>query len=185
MRRFIDITKELFGGEPFPGDPAPERFVIKTVAKDKYALTAFYACAHNGTHMDAPCHFIEGGGDIASVALEKCAGECYVADTVDDAFAATERGFTRIILKGFDVTPTEAERFSGRVLLLGMDGPSFGAHSAAGKVHRILLSKEIVLLENLALDGVACGEYELIALPLKLGKSDGSPVRAVLIKNEE
>lgn len=184
-KRYIDISRELFGYPPFPDDPAPERFSVKTVAKDGYALTAFYACAHNGTHMDAPCHFVEGGSDVAEVELDKCAGTCYVADSVSDALAAADRGVTRIIFKGFDITLAEAEKFSDRVVLLGMDGASFGANSSAGKVHRELLGKGIVLLENLALEDVETGEYELIAFPLKLGGSDGSPVRAVLVTYEK
>lgn len=181
MKRFIDITQELFGAEPYPGDPAPVRYSVKTVARDGYALTAFYACAHNGTHIDAPCHFIENGGDVCAIAPEKCVGKCYVAETFGEALQAALDGYTRILCKGFDLTPGEAEELAPRVNLLGMDGASFGGNSAAGKVHRALLSRGVGLLENLVLENVPRGEYELIALPLKLSGSDGSPVRAVLI----
>lgn len=184
MRKIIDITKELFGCEPYPGDPAPERFTVKTVEKDGFSLTAFYACAHNSTHMDAPSHFLDGGGDITSVALEKCVGKCYVSDSVQDALLALEGGYTRILLKGIDIALTDAERFAEKAELLGMDGASFGEHSVCGKVHRALLARGVALLEHLDLSSVENGDYTLIALPLKLAGSDGSPVRAVLVKDE-
>ena len=59
--KIIDITKELFSTSPFPGDPAPSMKLEKTLKKDGYNLTVFSACAHNSTHIDAPCHFVSGG----------------------------------------------------------------------------------------------------------------------------
>ena len=66
--------------------------------------------------------------------------------------------------------------------LIGTDGLSFGEKTdEQSDVHKILLGEGVVLLEGLCLDDVPCGKYMLVALPLKIAGSDGSPVRAVLI----
>jgi arylformamidase len=51
------------------------------------------------------------------------------------------------------------------------------------EIHGILLKNEVVLLEGVRLSQVPEGEYFLCAQPLNLSNSDGSPCRAVLIKN--
>ena len=179
--KIIDITKELFSSKPFPGDPAPSFELEKTIAKDGYNLTVFSACAHNGTHVDAPCHFLENSSTVSDIMLNKCMGKCVVVDNIGMAMEQIEYGVRRIILKGINLSPSQAERLSMHVDLLGMDSESFGSGTAPGAVHRILLSREVVLLENLDLECVVPGEYTLIALPLKMKGSDGSPVRAILI----
>lgn len=185
MRRTIDISRELFSCPPYPGDPAPRKSKVRDVGKDGYSLTAFYACAHNGTHVDAPCHFLENGCDVSEIPLDKCMGKCVVVSDAASALKAAARGYERILLRGCDVDQEQAAALVGSVVLLGMDAPSFGESSGSGgAVHRTLLGAGVVLLENLDLTDVKDGEYELIALPLRLAGSDGSPVRAVLIENE-
>ena len=74
-----DISQPLFECEVFPGDPAPEKKpLLKIENGDSCNLTALSMCAHNGTHVDAPLHFIEGGKGIDQVALEKFIGTAYV-----------------------------------------------------------------------------------------------------------
>ena len=66
--KIYDISQEVFGCQVYPGDPMPEKKELKSMEKGEvYNLTAFSMCAHNGTHIDAPCHFIQGG----KVAAEK------------------------------------------------------------------------------------------------------------------
>ena len=180
--KIIDITKELFSTSPFPGDPAPSMKLEKTLEKDGYNLTVCSACAHNSTHIDAPCHFVSGGSTAADIELDKCVGKCVVTDNIGSAIEYAERGEKRILLKNVNVTPTQAERLASRILLLGIEGESFGSDSAPGAVHRTLLGAGVVLLENLDLSAARCGKYFLCALPLKMKGSDGSPVRAVLIE---
>jgi arylformamidase len=67
------------------------------------------------------------------------------------------------------------------VRLVGIDSQS--VDPAASKTldsHHLLLALDLRVLENLVLDGVPEGDYELIALPLKLATACASPVRAVL-----
>ncbi len=182
--KIFDITKELFSSKPFPGDPHPEMRLEKTLEKDGYNLTVFSACAHNATHIDAPSHFLTNSSTVSDINIEKCMGKCMVCDNIDRAMSACDMGFRRIILKDINVTPTQAGYFAERAELIGISGESIGSDTAPGEVHRILLSHNVVILENLELSDIECGEYGIVALPLKMKGSDGSPVRAVLLKDE-
>ena len=84
-----DITQPLFECEVFPGDPKPEKKIMMRLEKgDVCNLTAFSMCAHNGTHVDAPFHFINDGKGIDKVALEKFIGPAYVKKHKGDVSAS-------------------------------------------------------------------------------------------------
>jgi arylformamidase len=74
------------------------------------------------------------------------------------------------------------EHLAGRgIVLVGLDSPSVDRFDSKDlPVHKALHERGIANLENLALDGVPPGRYELVALPLKLKGRDASPVRAIL-----
>ncbi len=75
----IDISQEVLSCKVFPGDPAPSVERLNSMKKgDLYNLTAFSMCAHNGTHVDAPAHFIEDGKTIDEIGLDAFVGDCYV-----------------------------------------------------------------------------------------------------------
>ena len=79
--KIYDISQEVFSCTVFPGDPAPQREIMNDMNKgDLYNLTAIHMCAHNGTHVDAPYHFINDGKTIDQVSLEKFVGPCYVSE---------------------------------------------------------------------------------------------------------
>ena len=66
-----DISQEVFSSAVYPGDPAPEKKTLCSMdAGELYNLTAFSMCAHNGTHVDAPRHFIKDGKSIEMLSLE-------------------------------------------------------------------------------------------------------------------
>ncbi|MCR5716262.1 MAG: cyclase family protein [Lachnospiraceae bacterium] len=78
--KIYDISQEVFGCVVFPGDPAPERIALKRIGNgDVCNLTALSMCAHNGTHVDAPYHFIKDGKTIDEVSLDRWIGYAYVA----------------------------------------------------------------------------------------------------------
>ena len=61
----IDISQEVFSCKVFPGDPPPVKDRVMSISKgDVCNLTSLSMCAHNGTHVDAPFHFIDGGRTI-------------------------------------------------------------------------------------------------------------------------
>ena len=195
-----DISQEVFSCRVFPGDLAPEKQLLSSMEKgDLYNLTAFSMCAHNGTHVDAPFHFIRNGKTVDAVALDVFMGKAFVAEhagivTRDDAaeMIGKAKGLDteaakRILIKGdAEVSADAAKVFaSSGLLLLGNESQTVGPENAPMEVHLILLGAEVVLLEGIRLAEVPEGVYFLNAAPLNLAGADGSPCRAVLIAAEE
>jgi arylformamidase len=166
-------------------------------------VTAISMSCHVGTHMDAPHHYLRGGKSIETIELERFVGPARVAtvrpatslvsaDELDVFLADRPQ---RLLIRCNE--PMELDSFredfvalsvsaaehlvSAGVQLVGIDSPSVDPFSAAVlEAHLVLGRAGVVILENLRLQGVPDGRYELIALPLKLAGGDGSPVRAVL-----
>ena len=79
--RIYDISQEVFGCQVYPGDPVPEKKTLSSMENgDLYNLTAFSMCAHNGTHIDAPFHFIKDGKTVDEIQLESFVGFSYVVE---------------------------------------------------------------------------------------------------------
>lgn len=163
---------------------------------DLYNLSEFSMCAHNGTHVDAPLHFIKGADPVDKLDLETVVGKSYVAgfegvlgradaeNILREARGIGADAARRILIRG-DATVTDeaAEAFADAcILLIGVESQSVGPIDAPMNAHRILLGAGTILLEGLRLDGVPCGEYLLCAAPLKLSGLEGAPCRAILIK---
>ena len=78
--KIYDISQETFSCKVYPGDPAPDRQRLAQMEKgDLYNLTAFSMCAHNGTHIDAPFHFLKDGKTVDQLGLVPFVGDCFVA----------------------------------------------------------------------------------------------------------
>ena len=189
--KIYDISQEIFSCAVFPGDPAPRKQTLCTTAKgDLYNLTAFSMCAHNGTHIDAPFHFLPEGKTVEQMALETFVGPCWVAwhrgdVTADDAAAILEQaeGRERILIAGPAVVTAEAARVfaDSGIRLLGNESQTVGPENGPMEVHKILLGRGIALLEGVVLQDVPQGSYFLSAAPLNLAGTDGAPCRAILI----
>ena len=190
--KIYDISQEVFSCSVYPDDPRPQRQTLCATADgDLYNLTAFSMCAHNGTHIDAPFHFLHNGKTVEQMDLSVFVGECFVARHAGDVTAQdaemilTKAAGAKRILIGGDVTVTAegAEVFANAgILLLGNEGQSVGPVDAPMQVHLILLRRGIALLEGIVLTDVPEGHYFLSAAPLNLAGSDGAPCRAYLIK---
>lgn len=190
----IDISQEVFSCKVFPGDPAPSMNRIQSMEQgDICNLTAFSMCAHNGTHVDAPFHFINGGDTVDKVGLDYFVGDCYVARcqgnvTAEEAAqiivkAQAAGASSRILIAGKTTVTAEAARVFARsdLKLLGNESQTVGPEDAPMEVHLILLGAGIVLLEGIVLTDVAEGKYFLSAAPLNLEGCDGAPCRAYLL----
>ena len=192
--KIYDISQEVFSCAVYPGDPSPEKqTVYSTQSGDLYNLTSFAMCAHNGTHIDAPFHFLHRGKTVDQMDLTHFVGDCYVARQEGDVNAADAEailrkaaGAERILIAGkATVTAEAAEVFAaGNIKLLGNEGQTVGPEDAPMQVHLILLRREIALLEGIVLTGVPEGRYFLSAAPLNLGGADGAPCRAYLLREE-
>jgi len=195
--KIYDISQELFGSVVFPGDPAPKKETLASMAKgDLYNLTALSMCAHNGTHVDAPSHFIEEGKTVEQMDLSKMVGYAFVREhngtvTAEDAAkilaeaaVCCEEAAKRILLKGKATVSYEAAcAFAhGGIVLIGNESQTVGPEDGPMAVHRLLLGQEIVLLEGVRLAHVPEGAYLLSAAPISLGGVEGSPCRAILLE---
>jgi arylformamidase len=207
---WIDVTASLDPATTpvYEGD-APMKFdFLKDMRKgDGFTLSVLSLGAHSGTHIDAPMHFVAGGAPIDQVPLAPLIGPARVIDLADgiQAIDAAElnrhqwKGAQRILFRtrssrrGWMTSPTFHRDFAyvapdaaqlmadAGVRLVGIDYISaerFGA--PAPLTHRILLGKGIPIVEGLALEGVAAGDYDLIVLPMKVRGHEGAPARAVL-----
>lgn len=188
----IDITQELFSCRVFPGDKPPVRERVKTVEHDTYNLTNVSMCVHNGTHIDAPKHFIADGRAVHELDLSVFYGNCTVVEIdgvvgEDELAGILKSCHDRLLIKGnCELSDGGAAAIaSSHVRLVGVESQSVGRAESPMSVHLILLRKEIIPLEGLDLSGVKPGEYILSAFPLHLRDSDGAPVRAVLIDKEK
>ena len=189
--KVYDISQEVFSCKVYPGDPKPERIVLKSISGgDGYNLTAFSMCAHNGTHVDAPTHFLAEGRTLDQVPLEAFVGECVVVRHTGDVTEADAEkmlaklaGIQRLLIAGpATVTREAAHVFAdAKLLLVGNESQSVGPEDAPVPVHKILLGNNVTLLEGIVLTAVPEGKYILSAAPLNLGGADGAPCRAYLI----
>ena len=195
--KIYDISQEVFGSAVYPGDPEPKKETLCSMAKGNlYNLTAFSMCAHNGTHIDAPFHFLEKGKTVESIALERTVGNCFVAEhkgelSADNAEMILQKAKAldpefakRILIKGNAVvTLAAAEVFSeAGLLLFGNESQTVGPENAPMAVHLKMLGADMAFLEGIRLAEVSEGVYFLNAAPIHLGGADGAPCRAILVE---
>jgi arylformamidase len=203
--RIHDVTRPMAAGMPvWPGDPPCRCGWYARLPAGVANGAELSFGVHTGTHVDGPLHVLEDGAPIGRLPLDAFVGPAHMVDTGDMAMIGEEwlaknlpDGCERLLLRTRawrdpDVFPAQwaTVTYDGvhflvdhGVRLLGTDAPSpESAESEVLPVHRILLGAGIPIVENLLLDGVAPGAYELIALPLRLAEADASPVRAVLLE---
>jgi len=206
MAQIYDVTRTVSPAlAVWPGDaPVSFRQEQSLAAGDAVNLTTLSLSAHAGTHMDAPWHTEGLPVHPADMPLEPFLGPARVISVARRAGGITPAdlaghdlaGARRVLLHTWysDVpddrfdpafphpTPELIDWLADRgALLLGLDAPSLDPFSGAGLAgHHRLFGRGLAVLENLLLRGVPDGEYELIALPLKLAGVCGGPVRAIL-----
>jgi arylformamidase len=200
----IDISRSLHSGMPhWPGD-APTHFQMNARIADGHTCNVgqLSLSVHNGTHADAPWHYDDHGAKIDAVELSHYLGACRVIDarnrgtlTPDLLDGLSPGRIPRLLFRTDAWTdpatfPTTWPLLSGEmpaklaalgVRLIGLDVPSVDPlQSRELPMHHALGRAEILILENLDLRAAEPGDYELIALPLKVSGGDAAPVRAVL-----
>jgi arylformamidase len=206
-RRFYDISRQLYAGIPvWPGDrPFAIEWSNRRSQGDETNVAALSLGVHTGTHLDAPFHLLDEGATVDALPIGVFVGPAVVIDArgsgliteeligplLDAAGSAAERILLRTgAWKSSDQFPSGFRALepgivpllaASGVLLVGTDAPSVDPFTSADlPAHQALLGAGIAILENLVLDAVPPGAYELIALPLRISGADASPVRAVL-----
>ena len=199
-----DISPSVSALSPvFPGDTAyAQQWATRIAPGCPVNVSAITLSPHIGAHADAPLHYDDTGAAIGAVALEPYLGRCRVIHAIGRGplveWAHLEHALAdlppRVLVRtyarqpvGWDpglsaFAPQTVERLADLgVLLIGIDTASIDpADSKALPSHQVIRRRGLRVLENLWLDEVPEGDYELIALPLKLMTADASPVRAVL-----
>ena len=202
--KLYDITQELFSCVVFPGDPVPQKTALMRIADgDICNLTSLSMCAHNGTHVDAPYHFVRDGITIDQIPLSTWIGNAYVAAfegvigaadirQILDAMEqlAREAGINpirKLLIKGKATLSYEAAEVLTEtdLELFGNESQTVGPEDAPAAVHQLLLGEGMVFLEGIRLGEVPEGIYILNAAPINLGGCDGAPCRAVLMEMDD
>ncbi|QKY71518.1 arylformamidase [Lentibacillus sp. CBA3610] len=207
--KWIDITQPLTQDMAhFPGDTPFDYALTYTKAQTgSVNVGQITGSVHTGTHIDAPFHYDSSGKTVDQLDLDLYIGRAVVIDVSHTEKITAEtlkpfdlQGASRVLLrtslpnnpKRFpnhmpELDPSAAEFLSGHgVTLLGVDLPSVDPPESKDlPAHHALYRHDIFILENLMLDHVQSGHYELVALPLAIAGADGSPVRAVLRSIDE
>ncbi len=204
MKKLWDISPSIGVGSPvFPGDePYSQRWTARIGPGCPVNLSSITLSPHLGAHADAPLHYADDAPAIGALDLDPYLGPCRVVHAIGCGplvrIAHLEHAARalppRLLVRTCTSAPTTwSEEFSAYapetiawlaargVRLVGIDSQS--VDPAASKTldsHQLLLKHALRVLENLVLDAVPEGDYELIALPLKLATACASPVRAVL-----
>jgi len=206
--RIIDISLDISNDTAsFPGDPKVEVKRIFDIKKGDIAtVSKLSLSSHTATHIDAPAHFIKDGLTVDKLPLEHLVGKVKVFEVPE------ENEITRSFLEKKHIEKEKAIFFKTKnsqyirlnkfyekyvslsldaadyliekgVKVVGIDYLSieeFGSEDYS--VHKSLLSNGIIIIEGLNLLDVSEGEYEFIALPLRIKGCDGAPARVVLIE---
>jgi arylformamidase len=198
--RLWDISPPVHPGSPvFPGDAQyHQRWAMAIGPGNPVNVATITLSPHTGAHADAPLHYDPAGALDLAPYLGRCrvvhAIGCRLVEWhhVEHAIAGLPprvlvRTYARAPVERFDpalpaYAPATVERLADLgVVLVGIDSASIDpADSKALPSHQVVRRRGLRVLENLVLDDVPEGDYELIALPLKLASADASPVRAVL-----
>ena len=205
MAHLWDISPPVQAGSPvFPGDtPYGQQWAARIAPGCPVNVSTLTLSPHVGAHADAPLHYDPGGTPIGALDLDPYLGPCRVIHalgrgplvTWDDLAHALQDLPARVLVRTYQRAPVDhwdpelaafapetIERLADAgVRLVGIDTASIDpAESKTLESHQAIRRRGLRVLENLVLDAVPEGDYELIALPLKLMTADASPVRAVL-----
>jgi arylformamidase len=207
----IDITAPVSPESVmWPGDEPPSKeFTSHTDRGDPSTVSRWELSAHTGTHVDARMHFIPGGWTMEALELSRCVGPCRVVDLTHleghvgraDLEAAEVAGTTRLLLKtrNSELGLLGREGFVEDYVAISLEAAEYLVEIGVEMVgvdylsvepfedkefntHHTLLGADVVIFEGLMLAAAEQGGYFLACLPLKLVGSDGSPVRAILIR---
>lgn len=204
-RQIWDISPAIHPAAPvFPGDtPYSQEWVASIGPGCPVNVSAIHLSPHVGAHADAPLHYDPQGTAIGAVDLDAFLGPCRVIHALDCGplieWQHIEHAIDaslpqRVLVRTNQSAPTEwdpdlsayapetvSKLADLGVKLIGIDSASIDpASSKTLDSHMVIRQRDLRVLENLVLDEVSEGDYELIALPLKLAQADASPVRAIL-----
>lgn len=203
-----DVSVPLRPGMPtYAGEPGPSLEFRSLISRgDSANVSTLFLGSHTGTHVDAPCHFLEGASCVEGLSLDALVGPAYVLEHAGDDHitaadlegAAVPTDVRRLLLKTRNSRLWAEDRFHQEFIgltgdaarwlvdrgyrLVGIDYLSIERfRSPTHEVHRTLLGAGVVIVEGLDLRRVSAGQYFLICAPLPVVGADGAPARVFLL----
>ncbi|MFC5406243.1 cyclase family protein [Cohnella soli] len=205
--RIVDLSLEIYHDAPnFAWDPKCAVIVHNTVASIGYNMTQLSMATHQGTHLDAPFHFLDDGKTVDQLDLQQCVGQAILVDLTHkkpkepieikdfEPYADRIVEGSKVIYRtdwfkqlpgrhyfsDFPYMTIELARWLAerKIGLIGMDVPTPNP-TDYDPVHKVLLGAEIVIVEGLAnLGDIGTDTFFFSAAPLKIRGRDGAPIRA-------
>lgn len=201
-RDWIDISRGLSEEiAVWPGDtPFSRKWTMSLQEGGACNTSTLNLSAHTGTHVDSPAHYMEDGPGVSELPLDAFIGRCRVVPVKDarcvglpDISGLNMEKEERILFKtprpiaddewrdDFTYIAVDVAKACEGLRLVGIDTPSVDPkNSKSLETHKALLDRRVLILENLNLEGVEEGDYDLVALPLRIIGGDASPVRAAI-----
>ena len=208
-----DISLTISNALPvWPGDPPINLHRVSDLCQgDLYTVSRLECGVHTGTHLDAPMHFIRDGRGVDTLDLNVLVGPCevvFVPDAKVINAALLDQlhlpvGTTRVLFRTRNseiwargettfqtdfvaIDPAGAKWLVAHgVQLVGIDYLSVAPFTASIPTHEVLLGAGVIAVEGLNLAGIEPGGYQLACLPIKLLNTDGAPVRAILMRDDQ
>jgi len=209
MKKIIDLTHTINEDMTvFTGNSKLSLKKVSTFEKDGYSVLEMKTITHNGTHIDAPYHMVQGGKTLDSYPLDRFMGKAVVIDCSKEKdislsflkkhkteiskadFVLFYSGWSkkwnkRSYFGAYPILTEEAVKWLAEFELkaIGFDYISIDPIvSTDMKLHKLILTKDICIIENLNdLDKIPAGMFDFYCVPLKIEHADGSPVRAFAV----
>lgn len=193
--KLIDISRNLFEAPKYPTAPDTTfAHVGRLKDGDESNFHLYFSNTHAGTHADADSHFVPDGDGICDMPLEQYYGPIRVITVPEHSLLNKEdllgrvEGAERIALHGGGFTYLTKSAADYLIecgcRCLVTDAWSPAPLDNETEIHRTLLSHHVGIIENVTLERVEDGDYQLIAFPVNYGHVDGAPVRAVLVAED-
>jgi arylformamidase len=201
--KMYDVTGTVYEGMTVYKDKPEKQPTFNTVTNGYVTETRVELDVHTGTHIDAPRHMVVDGDTFESVPMEDLVGQCKVFDLTE-----VEDGISKKDLAQFDIQKGDfvflktknsyEDIFNFDFIYLAQDGAEYLSELGVRGVgidtlgiersqeghptHKTLFANKIIIIEGLRLKEVEQGEYFMVAAPLKLTGTDGSPARVLLFE---
>ena len=201
----VDLSVPISNDLPvYPGDPQVHIAEVARFASDGYNDHSLHIGTHAGTHIDAPYHMIDGGKKLHEFPIDTFVGRGVYIEAADGHFdlekvkaAGIQRGDIVVFHTGmsdkytepayFEQSPSIPEDVATYLATSGAKMVGMDMCSPDGEpytVHKILLSNDVLIIENLVhVERLADTQCTIAALPLALGV-DGAPARVVALMEQ-
>ncbi len=201
--KMYDVTGTVYEGMTVYKDKPEKQPKFNQVTNGYVTETRLEIDVHSGTHIDAPRHMVVDGDTFESIPMESLVGQSKVFDLTD-----VEDGISKADLEKFDIQKDDfvflktknsyEDHFNFDFIYLAQDGAKYLAELGIRGVgidtlgiersqeghptHKTLFANGIIIIEGLRLKEIEQGDYFMVAAPLKLVGTDGSPARVLLFE---